>query len=125
MSSYIIDAICSANSFPAFNWAWTPNQIPIHIYCSQLWEANCKEHFYEICDYFLAPLHKAIFGFFPHRISPGAIKSLRGIGDWYMKKYYTYVRIFGAIGPPHLLPKYVLISYWPEKYHIRLWRREP
>jgi hypothetical protein len=24
-----------------------------------------------------------------------------------MKKYYTYVRIFGATGPPHLLPKYV------------------
>jgi hypothetical protein len=44
---------------------------------------------------------------FSHRISSGAIKSLRGIGDWYMKKYYTFVRIFGATRPPHLLPKYV------------------
>jgi hypothetical protein len=65
MSSYLIDAICSTNSFPAFSWAWTPDQSPIHLYCSQLWEVNCKEHFYEICDYFLAPLHKAIFGIFP------------------------------------------------------------
>jgi hypothetical protein len=24
-----------------------------------------------------------------------------------MKKYYTFIRIFGATGPPHLLPKYV------------------
>jgi hypothetical protein len=31
-----------------------------------------------------------------------------------MKKYYTYVRIFGATGPPHLLPKYV-----PDKLLVR------
>jgi hypothetical protein len=24
-----------------------------------------------------------------------------------MTKYYTYVRVYGAIDPPHLLPKYV------------------
>jgi hypothetical protein len=24
-----------------------------------------------------------------------------------MNKYYTYVRVFGASRPPHLLPKYV------------------
>jgi hypothetical protein len=56
---------------------------------------------------FPRPLHKAIFGIFLHRISSGSINTLRGIGDWYMKKYYTFVRIFGAVGPPHLLPKYV------------------
>jgi hypothetical protein len=79
MSSYLIDVICVANCFPSFNWAWTPDQGPVHVYCSQLWEANCKEHFYDICDHFLTPLHKAIFGSYPHRISPGAIKSLKGI----------------------------------------------
>jgi hypothetical protein len=45
MSSYLIDVVCSANSFPAFNWAWTPDHGPIHLYCSQLWEVNCKETF--------------------------------------------------------------------------------
>jgi hypothetical protein len=81
MSSYLIVSLCSTSSFPTFNWAWTQNQSTIHIYCSQLWEANCKDNFYEIYDYFLSPLNKVIFVFFPHRISLGVIKSLRGIGD--------------------------------------------
>jgi hypothetical protein len=81
MSSYPIDEICSTYSFPTFSWAWTIDQSRIYLYCSQLWEVNYKEHFYEICDYFLSPLPKAIFGIFLHRISPDVIKALRGIGD--------------------------------------------
>jgi hypothetical protein len=107
ISTYLIDAICVTNRFPSFSWAWSLYQSLIHIYCLLLWKVNCKYFFYDICDYFLTPIHKAIFGFHPHRISPGAIKSLREIGDWYMKKYYTYVRVFGASGPPHLKPKYI------------------
>jgi hypothetical protein len=38
---------------------------------------------------------------------PGALKGLKDIGDWYVKKYYTYIQIYGATGAPHLLPKYV------------------
>jgi hypothetical protein len=94
--------------------SWDPSQLLIHVYCSQLWDVNYREHIYNICDYFLAPLYKAIFGFYPHRISQGAINALREIGDWYIKKYYTYVRIYGAIGPPHLLSKYV-----PDKLLVR------
>jgi len=78
-----------------------------YIYCSQLWGANYKKNFYEIYDYFLAPFHKDIFGFFLHKISPGVIKSIQGIGNWYMKKYYTFFRMFRAIGTSHFLPKYV------------------
>jgi hypothetical protein len=80
MSSYLIDVVCATNSFPTFNWAWTPKKGPIHWYCSQLWECNCKKYFYDICDYFHTPLHKAIFGLFPHIISPGALKGLKEIG---------------------------------------------
>jgi hypothetical protein len=107
MTTYLIDAVCVAHIFPSFNWVWDSSKAPIHEYFSQLWEVNYKNHLYDICDYFMAPLHKIIFGVHPHRISPGAIKDLKGIGDWYMTKYYTYVRIYGATGPPHLLPKYV------------------
>jgi hypothetical protein len=103
MSSYIIDKICATNCFLSFNWAWTSNQIHVHVYYSKIWEANSKENFYDICDCFLPPLHKPIFGSLAHRIFPRDIKSLKGIERWYMKKYYTYVRIFGATGQPHLL----------------------
>jgi hypothetical protein len=30
-----------------------------------------------------------------------------GIGEWYMNKYYIYVKIFGTTGLPQFLPKYV------------------
>jgi len=85
MTTFLIDAIFISNRFLAFNWAWIPNTREIHVYCSQLWELNCKENFYNLSDYFLAPLHKAMFGVHPHRISLGAIKSLKGIGDYYIK----------------------------------------
>jgi hypothetical protein len=123
MSSYLIDIVCATNSFPAFNWAWTQKKGLIHLYCSQLWEANCKKYFYDICDYFLAPLHKAIFGLFPHKISPGALKGLKEIRDWYMKKYYTYIWIYRATGVPHFFPSMFLISYYPGRLHTRLWKR--
>jgi hypothetical protein len=85
MLAYLIDAIFSVHHFPTFEWSWTPSQPPIHIYCSELWDVNYKEYFYNICDYFLAPLYKVILGIYPHRISQGAIKTLREIGDWYVK----------------------------------------
>jgi hypothetical protein len=119
MTTYLIDAICVAHKFPSFNWDWNPNQPLIHVYCSQLWEVNCKEHLYNICDYFLAPLYKYIFWFYPHRISPGAIKSLKEIGDWYMRKYYTYVRIYGATGHHICYPNMCPINISIEKYPIR------
>jgi hypothetical protein len=38
MSSYLIDLICVNNYFPTYIWAWTRYQIPVHVYCSQLWD---------------------------------------------------------------------------------------
>jgi hypothetical protein len=28
-------------------------------------------------------------------------------GDWYVKKHYTYIRVYGSTGIQHLLSKYV------------------
>jgi hypothetical protein len=63
MTTYLIDAVCVAHVFPAFNWAWNPRKPPIHEYFSQLWEVNFKNYFYDICDYFLAPCTKPYLGF--------------------------------------------------------------
>jgi hypothetical protein len=40
-------------------------------------------------------------------ISQGAITTLKEIRDWYVKKYYTYIKVYGSTELPHLLPKYV------------------
>jgi hypothetical protein len=66
---------------------------------------------------------------------------LKDIGDWYMGKYYTYVRIYGCTQAPHLLPKYVpnkllareivyqtmeaRITYFLSASNKKLWPRFP
>jgi hypothetical protein len=36
-----------------------------------------------------------------------AIAVIRRIGDWYLMEHDTYIRIYGAMKPPHLLPRFV------------------
>jgi hypothetical protein len=76
----------------------------------QIWDVNYKKHIYDICDYFLAPLHTIIFGYTPYRISKESMATLKDIADWYMGKYYTYIRVYGNSEAPHILPKYVPIG---------------
>jgi hypothetical protein len=73
----------------------------------ELWDNNYKKYLYDICDHFLAPLFSVIFNQHPHRLSQGVIEALKDIGDWYMGKHYTYIRVFGCAHAPHILPKYV------------------
>jgi hypothetical protein len=108
MSSYLIDVVCSSISFPTMGWDWNPSLPPIHIYFSELWDNNYKRYLYDICDHFMAPLFSVIFNHHPHRLSQGVIEDLKDIGDWYMGKHYTYIRVFGCTHAPHILPKYVL-----------------
>jgi hypothetical protein len=32
---------------------------------------------------------------------------IRRIGDWYLMEHDTYIRVYGAMKPPHLLPQFV------------------
>jgi hypothetical protein len=75
---------------------------PFHVYFSKLWDIKYKRYFYDICDHFLSPLYTIIFGFPRYRISSEARVRMKGITDWYLGKYYTYVRVYGTIGAPHI-----------------------
>jgi hypothetical protein len=79
-----------------------------------LWDINYKKYLYDICEYSLVPLFIVIFNHPHHRVSQGAITSVKEIGDWYIGKYYTYFKIYGCSQAPHHLPKYV-----PEKILAR------
>jgi hypothetical protein len=41
------------------------------------------------------------------RLSEATRKVISRVGNWYLEEKSTYLRIFGAIGAPHLLPAYV------------------
>ena len=64
------------------NWSWTPAQDePIHVYHAKLWENKVKKISYEIFNWVMVPLHVAIFGHPPPRISDIIVKNLSSIED--------------------------------------------
>jgi hypothetical protein len=107
MSAYLTYAICSSVQFPAFGWDLNQDQPLIHVYFSELWDANYKRYIYDICDFFLAPLHIIIFCYSAYKLSKEAMVGIKGIEDWYLGKYYTYIRVYVNSKAPHLLPKYI------------------
>jgi hypothetical protein len=105
MSTYIMDAICFRTPFPLMNWSWTPTITePIHFYHAKLWEENSKDSFYEICHNVVIPIHEAIYGHPPPRISEKIMGNLGVIIDWYIEENFSYIRVFGCYISPHALP---------------------
>jgi hypothetical protein len=108
MSAYIMDAICSMTPFPLMSWGWTPAEDrPIHVYHEKLWENKAESFAYEIFNWVMVPLHIAIFGHPPPRISDNIATNLSGIADWYVEADFSYFRVFGASVPPHALPLFI------------------
>jgi hypothetical protein len=68
------------------NWSWAPsNTEPIHVYHLNLWEDKAKEFIYEIFNWVMVPLHVAIFGQPPPRISDIIMTNLSSMEDWYIE----------------------------------------
>ena len=108
MSAYIMDAVCSMTPFPLMNWAWNPVQEkPVHEYHDKLWEIKAGKFTYEIFNWVMVPLHIAIFGYPPPRVSDSIAIGLSGIADWYVEAEFSYFRVFGAFVPPHALPLFI------------------
>jgi hypothetical protein len=62
---------------------------------------------YEIFNWVMVPLHVAIFGHPPPRISDNIVTNLSSIADWYVEAEFSYLRVFGASVPPHALPLFI------------------
>jgi hypothetical protein len=108
MSAYIMDVVCFMMPFPLMDWSWTPNSVePIHIYHSKLWEEKEKDFLYEICNWVVVPMHTAIYGYPPPRISDKIVTNLGRIADWYIEEHFSYIRVFGCSVPPYALPQFL------------------
>jgi hypothetical protein len=104
MSAYIMDAIFFMTPFPLMSWSWTPSDAePIHVYHSKLWEDKAKDFIYEIFNWVMVPMHVAIFGHPPPRISDNITANLSNVADWYIEAEYSYIRVFSTSIPPHVL----------------------
>jgi hypothetical protein len=108
MSAYIMDAVFSMTPFPLMSWSWTLTEDePIHIYHSKLWENKAANFVYEIFNWVMVPLHVTIFGHPPLRISDNIVTNMKIIEDWYVEAKFSYLRVFGALVPPHALPLFI------------------
>jgi hypothetical protein len=107
MSGYLIDAVCAKTPFPMMCWNWSISHDPIHVYCSKLWAINFKNYFYEICDNFMSPLYILLKNQTTPRFTQEAMDAIKEIGDWFLDEEFSYIRIYGCEGAPHILPRYV------------------
>jgi hypothetical protein len=107
MSAYIMDAILFITPFPLMSWRWNPTSAePIHFYHSKLWDDKARYFFYEIFHYVVVSIHITLYSFPPPRISDRIMDNLGKIADWYIEENFSYIRIFGCLVPPHVLPKF-------------------
>lgn len=107
-SAYIMDTICFKSEYPVLGWRWTPQDPnPIHIYHEQLWKAHYINHLYKICNGFILPVYYSIFSKPTPRISQEAEIDLTTVGSWFEEEKFTYIRLFGSLTKPHVLPLYV------------------
>jgi hypothetical protein len=72
-----------------------------------LWKEKAKYFFYEICNYVVVPMHIAIYGFPPPRISDQIVANLGKIANWYIEEHFSYITVFGCSVPPHALPMFL------------------
>ena len=107
MSEYIMDALLFITPFPLMSWRWNPTSVEaIHFYHSKLWDDKAKYLFYKICHYAMVSIHITLYSFPPPRISERIMDNLGKITDLYIEENFSYIRIFGCLVPPHVLPKF-------------------
>jgi hypothetical protein len=73
-----------------------------------MWDINCKNFFYDIYNFFMVPLYFVLKNQPAPRFTQESIDAIKDIGDWYVDEEFSYIRIYGCEGYPHLLPRYVL-----------------
>ena len=98
-----MDIFCVTYSFLTISWNQTRNYPRVNIYCSDMWEDNFVPRIYDIYDLFLGSLYHKIF----KADAPVFLVRARALislhGDWYVREYFSYFRIWGS-KTVHLLP---------------------
>lgn len=109
LAAYVMDAICFVSRFPLMGCKWTvQNPLPIQIYHKELWDSKFISYFYKICHGVMLPLYRMLYNKNAPRFSPEAKVDILPVERWFGEEFFIYVRVFGSIASPHVLPLYVL-----------------
>jgi hypothetical protein len=107
MASYLFNLICTRNIFPGLGLSCHISELLVHMYFIMLWENRYNKSYVMICYEFFPRLYSLIFKQNFPRLLEAAKKVNSRIGHWYLEEKRNYLRIFRAIGAPHLFPYYV------------------
>jgi hypothetical protein len=55
----------------------------------------------------VVPVHIALYGHPPPRISYKIMGNLGKLADWFIEENLSYIRVFGFSVPPHALPRFL------------------
>jgi hypothetical protein len=99
--------MCAKNVFASMNLSWHVAEILIHIYFNVLWENMYKKSYFLICDEFIVRIYFILFKKECPRLSVMAKKVISKVDHWCLDECDTYIRVFGATIPPHILPSHV------------------
>ena len=106
MYAYLLDCVCAFIKFMGMSWE-KDSALPIYLVCRNIWLSKYNGFYFLICDFFWDPLYNIFHGKEYPRLIEEAKIVIRSTEDWYLLKDHTYLKIFGATTPPHLLPKHV------------------
>lgn len=108
MSAYFMDTICFSSKFHIMGWKWTNrNPLPIHIYHKDMWESNFQPHFFQIFHGVMLPIYKWLYNRDAPKFSQEVEVDILPMAKWFREETFTYIRVFGSITSPHMLPYYV------------------
>jgi hypothetical protein len=64
-----------------------------------MWEINYNNFFYDICNFFMVPLHLSFKKYQPSpRFTQEAMNAIKEIGDWFVDEEFSYIIIYGCEG---------------------------
>ena len=108
MSAHILYAICARLDFPGLEWAWSLTKTILKTYFKLLTKCSFKGVITHLSNHFVTLVYKMIFERDPPYMSNEAMEALIGIVDWYASPSGTFIWMYNAKKPPHVLPKFAL-----------------
>lgn len=98
----------ASQEFLGLEWGWTSTKTFVNTYCKMLSEFSFMGVITQLSDHFVTVVYKMIFEQDPLYLSRETMEALIKIEDLYASPYDTFIQMYNAEKPLHVLPKFFL-----------------
>lgn len=120
MFTSILDVVYARQEFLGLKLEWSPTETIVNTYCKMLFECSFTGVIVWLSDHFFTLVYKMIFEWDPPYMSTETMEALIDIADWYASPFDTFIRMYSAKKPSHVLPMFALdvLVMQEVAYHI-------